>query len=349
MSAIRLSPDPALAEESLLAGSLRDCLLPALIFIGADGTVTPTPQARQMLKWDDSASAAAVLPQPLLDLAEEALRAPGGVASAALAVAAKDGSALNFQANALRLPGRQTDVVLVLHDVGPAQRVEPLLLQADRLANVGAISASMAHEVRNAMVACRTFVDLLLEKHQDSELAALVRREMKRIDDMISRMLKHSSTAPGKRALLHVHEVLEEALRLLEPQFADKSLTVERSFAAAPDALEGDEHQLQQAFMNLLLNACEAAPSEGKLRAETYSAPGHDGTVAGVYVTITDNGGGIAQEILPRLFQPFFTTKPEGTGLGLAVTQRIVKEHRGTITVESQPGQGASFRLFLPA
>ena len=199
------------------------------------------------------------------------------------------------------------------------------------------------------MVACRTFVDLLLEKHQDSELAELVRREMKRIDDMISRMLKHSSTAPGKRTSLHVHEVLEEALRLLGPQFADKSLTVERSFAAAPDVLEGDEHQLQQAFMNLLLNACEAAPSEGKLKAETHSAPGRDGSSVGVYVSITDNGEGIPQEILPRLFQPFFTTKPDGTGLGLAVTQRIVKEHGGTITAESQPGQGASFRVFLPA
>jgi signal transduction histidine kinase len=346
MSAIEQSP----VEGFSLPGCLRDCLNPAVILVRGSQTIW-TDRAKELLNVGDSLSAAAAvgLAAPLFALAEEAGRSASGTASRTLKYGTGDGPPLSVHASALRLPGPNSQgVVLVLNELTRAQTLDQLLLHADRLANVGTISASMAHEVRNAMVACRTFVDLLLEKHQDAELAGVVRREMKRIDDLIGRMLKHSSISAGQRRSLHLHEVLDNALRLLQPHFAEKAITVERSFEAAPDLLDGDENQLQQAFMNLLLNGCEAAPYQGCLKAQTGRIIGGSAGPPAIVVTIADNGMGIAPENLGRVFQPFFTTKPEGTGLGLAVTHRIVREHLGTITVESQPGQGASFRLSFP-
>jgi len=347
-----ISPREQSSVEGLsLPGCLREGLTPALILVKG-GQAIWTPQARQMLKPGDSLSAIVAgggLPDPFLALADEAFRSASGTVSRTLKYCKGDGAALTVQVTAFRLPGSgESSVVLMLNDLTQVLAMDQLLLQADRLANIGTISASMAHEVRNAMVACRTFVDLLLEKNRDAELAGLVQREMKRIDDLIGRMLKHSSTAAGQRRPLHLHEVLENALRLLEPHFAEKCITVERLFEAAPDLLDGDENQLQQAFMNLLLNSCEAVPYQGSLKAATGRTPAGAAGPPAIFVTIADNGIGIAPENLGRVFQPFFTTKPEGTGLGLAVTRRIVKEHLGTITVESQLGRGTSFRLSFP-
>ncbi len=338
---------------SFLPVGLSECFVPAIVRVTAQGRIVWTPQARQLLGIDGvrgaERSARTGLLEPLIALAREAIQSKTGTSSRSLDYSAGTGPALNLHISALRLPGtRSAGAILVLNDLTRIRRVEELLLQADRLANIGTLSASMAHEVRNALVASRTFVDLLLEKHQDSELAELVRREMRRIDDMVTRMLKHSSTAPANCGPLHVHAVLDNALRLLEPEFREKALEVERALKAGKDVLNGDENQLQQAFMNLLLNGCEAAPYNGRLRVETNCAAGLDKAKAQLCVTIADNGAGIAPENLPHVFQPFFTTKPDGTGLGLAVTRRIISEHGGTITVESRQGEGTSFRLFLP-
>ncbi len=343
----------AVVDGSLLPGGLRGCFVPALVLVNAHGQATWTPQARQMLRLDGPAPQNAAgrdsLPAPFLALAREAIQSPAGTSTRRLEYSVEGAAALDLHVSALRVPGNDGPAaLLVLNDLTPLQSIEHLLLQADRLANIGTLSASMAHEVRNALVACRTFIDLLLEKHQDSELAELVRREIRRIDDMVTRMLRHASTAPANCGPLHLHAVLDNALRLLEPQFAEKGLVVERALEAATDLLNGDESQLQQAFMNLLLNGCEAAPHSGKLTIQTCCLTGPGKMPSGICVTIADNGVGIAQENFPQIFQPFFTTKPEGTGLGLAVTQRIVKEHGGTITVESRVGEGTSFRLCLP-
>ena len=338
----------AAGDASLLPGGLLGCLKPALVLVDGRGKTTWTTEARQMLGLNGAASDRDSLPAPLLALAREAIQSPNGVPSRRLEYSA-EGAALDLNVSALTVRGPDgKSAILVLNDLTPLHGIEHLLLQADRLANIGTLSASMAHEVRNALVACRTFVDLLLEKHQDAELADLVRREMLRIDDMVTRMLRHAATAPANVGPLHVHAVLENALRLLEPQFAEKGLAVERLLEATTDSLDGDENQLQQAFMNLLLNACEASPNSGKLTIQTSAMTGPGTMTSGICVTIADNGEGITKENLSHLFQPFFTTKPDGTGLGLAVTQRIVKEHGGTITVDSRVGEGTSFRLCLP-
>ena len=240
-------------------------------------------------------------------------------------------------------------------DTGVVSIPEKDLRRLHRLASAGTLSASLAHEIKNALVAGKTFVELLLEKNQDAELVGIVRREMERIDVLVSQMLKFSRPPRTTRSLVKVHEILDLSLRLIQPQFKSKSIDINSSLNAALDLVEGDEQQLEQAFFNLLMNSMEAMGQNGKLAVITNIPLRRGGkTPAGhsenslLEISITDNGGGIAPENLTRLFEPFFTTKKNGTGLGLAITRKIIKEHSGDISVESKLNAGATFRVVLP-
>ena len=217
------------------------------------------------------------------------------------------------------------------------------LRRLDQLANLGIVSASVAHEIKNGLVAVNTFIGVLLEKNADDELAGLVQRELKRIDGLATEMLRISAQKPTTLADVGVHDLLEHALRLLEHQFATRLIAVKKNYNAATDRVRADESQLQQAFMNLLLNAAEAMRSQGELWLATEVADG-----ARLKIFIRDTGPGIAPENLPRLFDPFFTTKKNGTGLGLAICQRVIQEHLGTIEVKSEVGRGSTFTITLP-
>ena len=185
--------------------------------------------------------------------------------------------------------------MLVLHDLTPARQLEERLEQLDRLANIGTLAAGMAHEIKNALVAGKTFVDLLLEKHQDAELVEVVRREMGRIDAIVSRMLKFAGPARPAFSEVRLHEVLEHSLRLVQPQLEGKAIVLSRSFQAAPDRVSGDDYQLQQAFVNLFLNALEAMGPQrralrrhGSLFAPSQSASRGGASVARAQLRVAD-------------------------------------------------------------
>jgi signal transduction histidine kinase len=250
-------------------------------------------------------------------------------------------------------------VVLVLRDIAPVGKLAQCLRRLDRLASVGTLSASMAHEIKNALVAIKTFVDLLLEKNPDAELAGVVRREMSRVDTIVCQMLKFSAPAHPAFRPVRLHEILDHSLRLAQHRAETKIITFQRDFHASPDFFSGDDHQLEQAFVNLLINGVEAIGAEGRLTVSTDLADddSHNGAVhlregasaRFLRLKFTDTGAGIEPENLRRIFEPFFTTKHGGTGLGLAVTRRIIEEHKGSIQVESHAGQGTTFTVLLPA
>jgi signal transduction histidine kinase len=225
---------------------------------------------------------------------------------------------------------------------------EANLQRLDRLANLGTLSAGIAHEIKNGLVPIRTFVQLMLEKSDDRELAAAVERELKRIDSMVSQMLRFAAPKPAVFAQVRVQEVLETSLRLLQHQIDEKMISVTRDYKAAPGIVDGDEAQLQQVVMNLLLNAVEAMAVNGVLTVSTNRGRDQrDG--AWLEIQVKDTGVGIRKENLDRIFEPFFTTKKNGTGLGLAISQRVVSEHRGRIEAHSEAGKGATFIILLPA
>jgi len=215
----------------------------------------------------------------------------------------------------------------------------------------------MAHEIKNALVAGKTFVELLLEKHPEDELSEIVRRETNRIDGIVGQMLRFSAPGKGGFSNVSLHDALDHSLRLIAPQLQSKALTLNRRFDAGADSVEGDSYQLQQAFVNLLLNSIEAMRAEGVLTVRTEDVLKSDpltkktvanGAASYMKVVIADSGDGISPDDLAHIFEPFFTTKGDGTGLGLPITRGIIEEHGGLITVESEPKKGAQFIILFP-
>jgi signal transduction histidine kinase len=342
---------------------LHDCLAPGVLLIDGKGNVVSlNDQAKHLLGLRPDPSALpsfASLPAALRAIARAALASGKSPADRQVKVSAGNRGAVTLHAGAVPLQtGRKkSGAVLVLHDLTPARQVEQHIQQLDRLASIGTLAAGMAHEIKNALVAGRTFVDLLLEKHKDAELVEVVRREMGRIDAIVSRMRKFAAPARPALRKVSLHEILDHSLRLVQPQLEAKLVSVSRSFQAAPDLLSGDDYQLQQAFVNLFLNALEAMGPNGTLSVATDILPpgampgrrAHVSDQPHLRLTIEDTGIGITPENMQRLFEPFFTTKPNGTGLGLLITRRIVQEHHGAITVQSEPDKGTSFQIVLPA
>jgi len=217
----------------------------------------------------------------------------------------------------------------------------------DRLANLGMLSAGMAHEIKNGLQAIKTFVDLLLERNPDAEHGEMARRELNRVNAIVTQMLQMATPAPANFQSIGGHELLEHSLRLLQPQASAKSIRVKKDYRAKPDTLQADEVLLQQVVINLLLNALEATGPGGTLTIGTEITCNEDRTRI-FKIRIQDTGAGIAPESAARLFEPFFTTKKDGTGLGLAICQHIIQEHRGVIVAESEIGLGSTFSIHLP-
>ena len=298
------------------------------------------------------------LPAPLPLLIRSALK-DGTVAHpqvVAVRVGAEDRS---VWVNCFRLdaePGRLPMLVVTLHDLSAARDLESKTSRLQRLATVGTLSAGVTHEIKNALVAIKTYVDLLLEKEPDVESALLVRREVGRIDSLTSQLLSFAGPARPVFSRVRVHDLLKDAVRLVRHPLQQRGVEEVLLLEAAGDEVNADAKQLEQAFLNLLLNAVEAMAEGGRLvvRTELVVAtemvskfePGRRDTQ--LQVEVKDSGPGIPEGIVDRLFTPFLTTKPGGTGLGLAITQRIVREHHGRISVETKPGVGTTFRVLLP-
>lgn len=215
--------------------------------------------------------------------------------------------------------------------------------------------AGMAHEIKNSLVAVKTLVGLLLEKDPKLEMAGIVRHEVDRISGIVSQMLRYSRSTRGNYDWVRVHPVLELTLQLLLPQLRQHGIEVRSDLAASSDEIWGDRHQIEQALLNLLLNASEAMSRGGTLSVSTELRPATAAGPAGgletapqLIIVVKDTGCGIPAENLGRLFEDFFTTKSDGTGLGLPITRRIMTAHRGAIEVDSKVGQGTTFRLCFP-
>ncbi len=299
------------------------------------------------------------LPGPLRQFIETALGHAGPAPDRQFVLAPAPGLSLTIHAAATPMfsaAGQPSGVAVVLSDVSSARNWEANLRRLDRLHSVGTLSASMAHELKNAFVAVRTFVDLLLEQNKQADLATVARAELSRIDAILSQMRRLSGPAKPQFSEVRLHTVVDKSLILIQHLLEEKKIKVARSLGASPDLLKGDADQLEQAFINLFFNALDAMKPNGRLSVSTETIPAgaqnhelpHVKGRPVVRLAIQDNGSGIAPENLDRLFEPFFTTKPDGTGLGLAITRRIIQEHHGVISVQSEVNKGTTFNLTLP-
>jgi signal transduction histidine kinase len=341
------------SEAPGFAAVLSDCLAAGMLVLGADRQVTLcTPAAAQIL----GTTTAALLHRSSTGLPPELRRlldadAPEAHDELKLTVPGRGEICVRMTVTAHADSAGASQWIVVLNDLTGMRAFEQSLRHLDRLASIGTLSAGMAHEIKNAMVAVKTFLDILIRNHQDTQLAEVVSREMQRINAIVSQMLRFAGPAKPTFAMIHVHDVIEQSLCLVQHQFEGRKVSVLRSMDAVTDAVRGDGYQLEQVFLNLFFNALDAMPPSGRLTVMTEVLPAETSELLGtpaLRVRVQDTGIGIPMENLGRLFEPFFTTKTNGTGLGLPITRRIIQEHRGVIHVTSQPGQGTTFEILLP-
>lgn len=260
---------------------------------------------------------------------------------------------LNMKGSLLRENLAPAGAAVLIEDITETVGLERSARQAEKLAALGTLSAGLAHELNNPIGIISSRIELMLQEAGEHGLPGRVREDLgvlhrhaQRVARIARGLLTFARQSPGDWKSLDLNHVVEETLLLLERQVTKEGITVRRSLAPDLPPMEGDPNALQQVVLNLLTNARDAMDHGGEIRIETGSAPGRPGWLR---LVVADNGPGIPLEHLPKIFDPFYTTKTDGTGLGLSVSYGIVREHEGTIDVQSQPGKGTTFILTFPA
>jgi hypothetical protein len=233
------------------------------------------------------------------------------------------------------------------------------LARAERLATIGELAASLAHEIKNPLAgiagAIQVMADEMPETEPRKEIMREILNQVHRLDRTVRDLLAFARPGKPEIAPCDVHQVLDRVLLLLAESPEAKHVRLVRAYQPGIPRMHADGKQLGQVFLNLLLNAVQAMPNGGQITLRTVlrEVDGADGEGAQargrmVEVALSDTGLGIPPHVLKDIFTPFMTTKRRGTGLGLSVSRRIVEDHGGWIEAESPPGQGATFRIFLP-
>ena len=242
----------------------------------------------------------------------------------------------------------QAGWILVLEDVTDRAHLEEQLRLSEKMAAIGLLAAGVAHEVNTPLTGISSFTQMLLERAEPgdprTELLEKIERQTFRAAKIVNSLLNLSRPSGGETGRVDLNVVVGDVLSLLEHQFRMSKIQVRRDLSESPVVVRGVEYKLQQVFLNLLLNARDAMPKGGWVSVTTRAEN------ADAMVEVADTGAGIPSEHLARIYDPFFTTKPEGggTGLGLSVTYGIVQEHGGKLSCESDIGQGTRFKLVLP-
>lgn len=223
------------------------------------------------------------------------------------------------------------------------------LVQSEKLAAIGKVTAGIAHEINNPLNNISLTAEVLLEdlegkeNSEHMEMVHDILTQSDRARKVVHHLLEFSRNRKSQvTAHVDLVQLVDDSLALVKNQFRMSGVHYDFQHKDKPVEIIGNPHQLQQVLVNIMLNAVQAMSSGGLLRLQVEAENGQ------ALVTISDNGGGIRQEMLPHIFDPFFTTKNDGTGLGLSLSYAIIKEHQGNIEVDNKEGLGTTFRIILP-
>jgi two-component system sensor histidine kinase AtoS len=292
------------------------------------------------------------------DLLMETLATRTAVAGVPVTLRRRNGSSLpvEFGTAPLRAgEGKDLGVVGMFRDVSVVRNLESQLRRSDRLAAVGTLAAGLAHEIKNPLTSLLTFSRHLNRRFDDEafreKFQRVVPRELERINTIVERLLELTRPARLDFRPVRIPALLERVVELYANEIEAKQLRVTRDYARDLPRVEADPDSLYRAFVNLVGNALDAMHTGGRLALRAgWASADRLGTrrARQVAVEIEDDGVGIPDSDTDRVFNPFFTTKDTGTGLGLALTHKIVDDHGGTIDFRSVPGRGTTFRIVLP-
>jgi len=272
--------------------------------------------------------------------------------------------------------GQAGGLLAIFEDLSPMQTLERRLRRADRLAALGRMAAGVAHEIKNPLSSVRTFAQLVSRKYHDSRFVEkfdrIVPQELDRINAIVEELLSLARPARLQCAPVALSALLQRVVEIYSERLQQQSIQLKTDWAAALPPLLADVEQLHRCFTNIVLNAIEAMPTGGELSIRCRPVPKAliDFTTArnrgissdppegpppaldlyatDVEVVVKDTGMGIPAAQVDQVFTPFWTTKPKGTGLGLALTHKIIEDHGGTIHLTSEVGQGTTVIIYLP-
>jgi len=226
------------------------------------------------------------------------------------------------------------------------------LNRSERLKSVATFASGMAHEIKNPLTAIKTFTEYLPEKKNDPEFldkfSKIVSGEVGRIDSLVHQLLDFAKPSLPKLIPVNIHTLLEETLSFLNNQLIKHKIKVKKELRATQFTIQADLNQLKQAFLNIFLNAIDAMPNGGSFDIKTTAINSQTADKQFIQIIISDTGCGIRKKDLPHIFEPFYTAKDGGAGLGLSITHEIIKNHDGKILVESNTNKGTTFIIELP-
>lgn len=226
-----------------------------------------------------------------------------------------------------------------------SEKIAMQMRQADKMEALGQLTSGMAHEINNALTGVIMMADLVKRGVTRGDEMDIILNESRRASKLVSDLLAYARPQPGDKSPVHLPELARRVIRIVRNDMAIRKITVALDSPASVPPVLADENQLEQVMLNILINARQAMRSGGNIEIAVRPAGGL------VELRIADSGPGIPDHVLPKIFDPFYTTKPqgEGTGLGLSVVMGIVKGHGGSITAENREQGGARFVIRLPA
>lgn len=266
----------------------------------------------------------------------------------------RDGSVHHYELSTFPIKndhGEVEQVIEIIRDVSQKKQLEAQLLQSEKLASIGEVASGVAHEIRNPLAAIKMGLTFLRKAGKDpaewKDTVESMSKDIARLDHVVSQLLNFARQKAPKMEPCSLSELFEAALLYVSKSVREQGIQIEKHFDEATSGgvnqITADPGLVQQVFLNILLNAVQAMPNGGRL--ELVIRPVSDGS--GTEVIFRDNGVGISPEDLPKVMNPFYTTKPGGTGLGLPTSERIMRQHGGRINIESQVGQGTKVTLIF--
>jgi signal transduction histidine kinase len=271
-----------------------------------------------------------------------------GLLTVELVTHSGDKVVLEINRTPIRLSGNFRGSQGIARDVTEKRALLQRLVAAERLVATGRLAAGVAHEINNPLQAISSHLSIVASKVGQEKTVRpnldMIRESIDRIRDIVRRMLDVHRPSPQQRAPTDLNRILEDVLSLTENQLIAGGVKVKKELSAEIPSVDGESHEFHQVFLNLVLNAQEAMPRGGTLTVRTLASG------AEVICEISDTGVGIPQEHLETIFEPFFTyrTSGDGTGLGLYLVRNIIQKYEGSIEVESQMGEGTTFRIKFP-
>jgi signal transduction histidine kinase len=272
-------------------------------------------------------------------------------------VAGDQEKSFDVYSSPLAIDGESGQIVTLV-DATQAAESERVLRRTESLAAVGQATAQVAHEIRNPLGSIRLGVSMLRDSVTDAEALntiELVERGIKHLNKLVVDVTQFSRQKPLERTSVELNELIEMSLNLVADRVRDKDTPIETKFSTQKLIGHWDADQLRQVFVNVIANAVDASAKHSPVIISTEAvsnSKGGDGTKpeprSYARIQVVDQGKGIDKAALERIFEPFYSTKKRGTGLGLAIVKHIIDQHGGTVTIESEPGEGASVTIDLP-